>query len=269
MKQMMKRFLSGAVCLCMFVGMGLSAGADSSPSSKMNLIGSNGSSSSSVSTEKSIKDRLDECITVYNDYQKVKKERKAKTPDSFTTVYSISGIIKQIDVLADYAVKKDASNSKYVVYDDFSAIYYYTDDGLPRFALFTDKSSVYKKEYRFYLSEGEVIKWVDNDGEEYYGDPQNLPGLYEIALANYSRAMYDCYNKGKYSIQVGCFTDEKDAKACQKSMADLGEDVIVKEIDNAYCVLTRYYFDDWDSASSYGAEMSFSDDCGVIFVRLL
>ena len=165
--------------------------------------------------------------------------------------------------------KKDASNSKYVVYDDFSAIYYYTDDGLPRFALFTDKSSVYKKEYRFYLSEGEVIKWVDNDGEEYYGDPQNLPGLYEIALANYSRAMYDCYNKGKYSIQVGCFTDEKDAKACQKSMADLGEDVIVKEIDNAYCVLTRYYFDDWDSASSYGAEMSFSDDCGVIFVRLL
>lgn len=115
MKQMMKRFLSGAVCLCMFVGMGLSAGADSSPSSKMNLIGSNGSSSGSVSTEKSIKDRLDECITVYNDYQKVKKERKAKTPDSFTTVYSISGIIKQIDVLADCAVKKDASNSKYVV----------------------------------------------------------------------------------------------------------------------------------------------------------
>ena len=102
-----------------------------------------------------------------------------------------------------------------------------------------------------------------------FGEPQNLPGLYEIALANYARAMYDCYNKGKYSVQVGCFRDEKDAKACQTSMADLGEDVIVKEIDTAYCVLTRYYFDDWDSAASYGAEMNFSDDCGVIFVRLL
>lgn len=269
MNQLLKRFLSGAVCLCLFAGMGLSARADSSASGKMNLLGGGTSTSGSISTEKSIKDRLDECITVYNDYQKVKSERKAKTPDSFTTVYSISGKIKQIDVLADCVVKKDSSNSKYAVYDDFSAIYYYTDGGLPRFALLTDKSATYIKDYRFYLSEGEVIKWVDNDGEEYYGEPQNLPGLYEIALANYARAMYDCYNKGKYSVQVGCFRDEKDAKACQKSMTDLGEDVIVKEIDNAYCVLTRYYFDDWDSAASYGAEMNFSDDCGVIFVRLL
>lgn len=267
MNQLLKRFLSGAVCLCLFAGMGLSARADSNPS--MNLIGGSVSSSGSISTDRSIKDRLDECITVYNNYQKVKSERTAKTPDSFTTVYSISGKIKQIDVLADCVVKKDSSNSNYVIYDDFSAIYYYTDDGLPRFALLSDKSTVYKKEYRFYLSEGEVIKWIDSDGEEYYGEPENLPGLYDIALANYSRAMYDCYNKGKYSVQVGCFLDENDAKACQKSMKSLGEDVIVKKIDNAYCVLTRYYFKDWESAASYGADMNFSDDCGVIFVRLL
>ena len=269
MNQIMKRFLSGALCFCILAGIGLSAWADSNSSNTMNLLGGNASSGGSISTDKSIKDRLDECITVYNEYQKVKSERKAKTPDSFTTVYTISGKIKQIDVLADRVVKKDSSNSKYVIYDDFSAIYYYTDDGLPRFALLMDKSSVYKKEYRLYLSEGEVIKWVDNDGEEYYGEPQNLPGLYEIALANYARAMYDCYNKGKYVVQVGCFRDEKDAKACQESMAELGEEVVVKKLDNAYCVLTRYYFDDWDSAASYGAEMNFSDDCGVIFVRLL
>lgn len=269
MKKLAKAIISCVLCLAVLSSMGLSASADSASTQKVNLLGGSDSGGGSIPTGNSLKERLAECITVYNSYQNVKSTRTAKKPDAFTTVYTVDGVIKQIDVFADCIVKEKSSSSNYLVFDDFSVIYYYTDDGLPRFALIMDKSSVYNKEYRFYLSEGEVIKWVDNEGNEYFEEPTNFPGLYEIALANYARAMYDCYDKGKYVVQMGCFTDKDDAEKCMESMTSLGEDVVIDRLDDAYCVVSHYYFKDWDSATEYGKGMEFSDDCGIIFVRLL
>lgn len=273
----MKRFFRALTCciLCaaIFVSMGLFAYADSTNLIRGNKSGSSDSSSSVGSlSNHSYKDRLDECNTVYNRYQDIKYMRRSFKMDSFVTAHTIDGNIKQIDILPACKVDKNTSSSNYIINDDLDVIYYYTDSGFPRFSLMTDKSTIYDDEYRLFLSEGEVIKYIDDNGDTYSSENSDLSELnyvYDYALAAYARAYYDHTGKGKYIVQMGCFKDLDDANECKQSMDALGEEVVIDKLDNVYCVVSKYYFNDWNDASKYGADMDFSDDCGTIFVRLL
>lgn len=217
------------------------------------------------------KERLDDCNQKYNDYQEDSKDVNnvgTTMPDGFSLVRTIEGEIRQIQVFSpEYSKAKNPEKSYYSPLEDYSVIYYF-EDGLPYFALCYDDNTKPRDQLRFYLSQGEIIHWIDEDGEESDEAPEEFFFLYDHAMSAYSRAMYDSYDKGKYAIQAGSFKDKGQAEACRDSLIQVGQDARVENIDNVYCVLIGNYRD-WDKAAEAFEDMELTDECGITYVRLI
>lgn len=263
--------LKSLLCLCLLVcltaGICAPAYADASGTkgsglSFGNMTGNSTSDNQTIGKSKaSVKERVDQCNSKYNAYQKIKSYRDTAKLDSYAMVRTIEGVIKQIDI------QSTDEASYYSPLEDYSVIYYY-DDGLPYFALYYYEGTKPREQIRFYLSESEIVKWIDSDGEESYEAPDEFFYVYDHAVAAYARAMYDRYGKGRYAIQAGCFKDKDDAEDCCNSLVKQGVEARVQVIDEAYCVLIGKY-KDWDSANDARNEIDFTDDCGIVLIRLI
>lgn len=222
-------------------------------------------------SEASIKERLDECKQKYLDYQKESQNTSnvgTTMPDGFSLVRIIDGEIRQVQVFApSYSKAKNPENSFYSPLEDYSMIYYFKDE-LPYFALCYYENTKPREEMRFYLSQGEIIQWVDEDGEESSEAPEEFFFIYDHALSAYARAMYDRYDKGKYAIQVGSFKDKELAEECCTSLIENGQDARVKIMDSLYCVLIGEY-KDWDKAAEAFEDVELTEECGITYIRLL
>ena len=222
-------------------------------------------------SDKSLKERLEECKQKYSDYQNDSKDVSnvgTIMPDGFSLVRTIDGEIRQVQVFSpQYSKAKNPENSCYSPLEDYSIIYYY-EDGLPYFALCYYDNTSPRDQFRFYLSQGEIIQWIDEDGETSNEAPEEFFFLYDHAMAAYSRAMYDRYDKGSYAIQVGSFKDKEQAEDCRDSMLDEGQDARVECIDNVYCVLIGKY-KDWDKAAEAFEDVELTDECGITYIRLI
>ena len=259
------------LCLCLLVCMAAgicapayadSSGTKGSGQSFGDLTGNTASSDETIGKSKaSVKERVDQCNKKYNAYQKIKSTRDTAKLDSFAMARTIDGEIRQIDIEATDEA------SYYSPLEDYSVIYYY-EDGLPYFALYYYEGSKPRKEFRFFLSESEIVKWIDADGKESYESPDEFFFVYDHAVAAYARAMYDRYDKGRYAIQAGCFKDRDEAAACRNALAKQGVDARIQVIDEAYCVLIGKY-KDWDSANDDRKEIDFTGECGIVFIRLI
>ena len=270
-------FLSAVLSFCLCLGIVTSLpvtayGATGNGKLIFGLPSDDSSEKESVGvSDKSMKDRLEECQQKYRDYQddsKYVSKVGTTMPDGFSLVRTINKEIRQVQVFSPiYYEAKIPENSCYSPLEDYSVIYYY-DDGLPFFALCYNDNTSSREEYRFYLSQGEIIQWIDDDGETSNQAPDEFFFLYDHAMAAYSRAMYDRYDKGNYAIQVGSFKDKEQAEDCRDSMLDEGQDARVESIDNVYCVLIGKY-KDWDKAAEAFEDVELTDLCGTTYIRLV
>lgn len=269
----MKRALSFCLCAGMLASVSVCAyGATGSGKLTFGLnTGSSAEENKVGASQLSLKERLEECQQKYRDYQddsQYVSNVGTTRPDGFSLVRTIDKEIRQVQVFSPiYSKAKNPENSYYSPLDDYSVIYYFKD-GLPYFALCYYDNTSPREEYRFYLSQGEIIQWIDEDGETSNEAPEEFFYLYDHAIAAYSRAMYDRYDKGNYAIQVGSFKDKESAEECRDSLVNIGQDARVEEIDNVYCVLIGKY-KDWDKAAEAFEDVELTDECGITYVRLI
>ena len=116
----------------------------------------------------------------YRDYQKIKSSRGTYRLDSCAIARTYKEDVRQIDIAAG---NKD---SAYAPKEEYGIIYYY-DDGQPYFALLNRKGSY--DEYRFYIYEGEIIQFIDENGEIKDAVPEEFSHIYDHAAEAYALAM--------------------------------------------------------------------------------
>ena len=181
---------------------------------------------------------------------------------------TIDGEIRQVQVFSpEYSKGKAPENSCYSPLEGYSIIYYY-EDGLPYFALCYDDNTKPREQFRFYLSQGEIVQWVDERGMKSYNPPEEFFFIYDHALSAYSRATYDRYDTGDYAVQVGSFKEREQAEKCRDSLIEAGEDARMEKIDGVYCVLIGEY-EDWEEAAEAFQDMELTEECGTTYVRLI
>ena len=259
-----RHLLCLALCLCMVFGCAAPAFADGPVRFGKGVIVAN---SGTPGNEDSASARVKECNKKYEQYLEDRNDSSAgaKKVDYFTFIRTVFGKVRQIAINA----ASTADGRKVTYYsplDDYNVIYYYDEKGLPFFALYTSADSA-KDEMRFFLSQGEVVKLIDSDRQEYYDIAEDFQWLYDHAVAAYARAVYDRYGTGTYTIQAASFKDKDDAEDCCDALIKNGASARVEVIDYNYCVLIGSY-KDWEKANKAADSISYPSSCDYIFIRL-
>ncbi|MGN0981881.1 MAG: SPOR domain-containing protein [Candidatus Limivicinus sp.] len=264
-RHLCRHVLCLALCLSMAFGLTAHAFADGPVRFGKGVIGAN---SGEPGNEDSVTARVKECNKKYEQFQEDRKDSSAgsKKLDYFTFCRTVFGKVRQVSINA----ASTADGRKVTYYsplDDYNVIYYYDEKGLPYFALYTTADSA-KEELRFFLSQGEVIKLIDSDKQEYYDIAEDFQWLYNHAVAAYSRAVYDRYGTGTYAVQAASFKDKDDAVDCCNALNKRGASARVEVIDYNYCVLIGSY-KDWEKANKAADGISYPSSCDYVFVRLV
>lgn len=277
-RSVLKSVLWLSLCLILLFSLCIPGYADKLGKSGINFGNSASSSSSSSSanydasysgplySSKSNKTRMDESQQLLNAWANIKNKRSFTYPDKFTRISTYNNQVRQVDINSYSNHHSNPKNStNYAPYDYYSVIYYY-NDGIPYFALVYDNSAD-SFETKLYFSEGEIVYWKNEDKQSGEYTPAEFSTMYEHALFAYARAMYDCFNSSSYTIQVGCFKDSS-AVSCYNSMVKIGVYPSLAIIDNCYCILVGSY-STWDDAARALDKLSYTKDCGIMFVRKL